>query len=270
MRARFQWFLGSALLLAGSRLLPAQASTLYLTGEGYRYTLQGGVLASNGPAVRNGCELPIAVSGDVRTLGCNALSQGAQYTLGGSYTGTNYDPFPLGALGCTGDGTTDGTNNYLTGACGGGVFSTDRSWGGLTGLFSTGAVLGITYDPRNNSLWVSPFNGSGQITDYAMDGTPLFSLSTGISGLASLAYDPADQSLWFFDRNTVGTSETFYQYSTSGDRLSSQNHADVNLDFFGGEFEEGSSAPEPDSVFLLATGLAGLGAALRRRRAVRP
>ena len=77
--------------LASGQVLSAQTSALYVSGSSGIHVLQGGAQTNFWAHANSGnYNLPIAVYGDVRTTSYISGQQGAQYTLGGVYTGTNY------------------------------------------------------------------------------------------------------------------------------------------------------------------------------------
>jgi hypothetical protein len=127
----------------------------------------------------------------------------------------------------------------------------------LRNLFNVGGDegfdLGISYDPSNNSLWISGWNTT-YVTDYSLGGSVLSSFSTGHTENSALAFDPNDGTLWLNNRNTIGIN--LQQYSTSGTLLGTLTFGnDVNI--LGGEFPETASpTPEPSSMLLGATGAA--------------
>ena len=90
-----------------------------------------------------------------------------------------------------------------------------------------------------------------------MDGTLLSSFQSQTSYNGSLALDPADNTLWLFDRDG---SKTFYQYSKSGQLLSTQYYSSIaSYNILGGEFQV--NVPELSSFAFIFLGVAGLGMA---------
>lgn len=178
------------------------------------HVLQGGVLVrswSPAPGTAQ-YQYPLVVADTIRTMGANAGEIGAEYDLNGNDLGTRYT-HPTGPT-RSWDGTTDGTYHYAIDS-GGGVYRFNRDWSNPTMLFSAGGLGSLTYDPTNNSMWVSQFSTS-TITEYTLGGTVLSSFSTGHSQNMALALDHADGTLWLHDRTTRGT---FEQWTRSGTRL---------------------------------------------------
>ena len=239
--------------------------TYYLTaGEpgGTNWAVQGNAVVNSWPQhhPESGGEYAIAVSSTVRTLGSNQITNhpGSEYTLNGTYTGTDY-AYPS-VTNRFYDGTTDGSFNYSVDYSGGGVYRMNSDWSQSTLLFnSVTNALGITYDPSNNSLWISSFN-TNTVVDYSLTGTPLSSFSVPFSKITCLALDPADQTLWMGSQSTEGT---FYQYSKAGAQLNTQFYSALaNQNTLGGEF----AVPEPGTIGLLGLGSAVLVLGAWRRR----
>ena len=96
------------------------------------------------------------------------------------------------------------------------VIATDLNWQNPVVLFSVpgalnGQLEGVTYDPTNNSLSISPIATEANISEYSLTGTLLSSFSTGGLNFSALAFDPADGTLWA----SLSGTNLLYQYSTS-------------------------------------------------------
>ncbi|HEY4934664.1 MAG TPA: PEP-CTERM sorting domain-containing protein [Terriglobales bacterium] len=244
---------------------PGPTSPLYLTytfdrnGGNSIVVVQGNSFTSFAEAYGAPDEVPIAVAGDVRTSGNSSTTIGGQYSLAGTPTGTTY---VLPAIPSTAyDSTTDGSHNYLVDYTYGGVYQTARDFTNPVALFtSTGLYnLGITYDPANNSLWISGW-GNTTVTDYSLSGTVITSFDTGHYFNGALAMDPATHTLWLVDDENTFTLE---QYSTAGVLLSSGPYVGYSL---GGEFDMGATpTPEPGTLVMFGTGILGLAGMLRRK-----
>jgi hypothetical protein len=252
-----------AISLTGVALAsPGPTSPLYLTynvnlNGGYNIdVVQGNTITSFPEVYGAPYEIPIAVSGDVRTTSYSPGSAGGQYSLAGVPTGTSY-VLPSVVSGTAYDSTTDGSHNYLVDYFNGGVYQTARDFTNPTLLFSTGAgLLGITYDGANHSLWIVPFEGS-TLTDYSLSGQVLssFNISDQISG--GLAWNPQDGTLWMVS----GITGDLVQYSTAGAFLSTGPNVGYTL---GGEFNEGT-VPEPGTLVMFGSGILGLAGVVRRK-----
>jgi len=256
---------------------PAHAgpvSTLYLSNLSSKslYTVQGDAVTGSAPTYCNHCEQPIAVYGDVRTMGTgNGI--GGRYNLDLTQTGTTYvQSIGVGLV----DGATDGRRNYAV-AAGydgnpSGVYAFDREWGGPTLLFllDDGAkASGITYDPTNDTLWLqatlnTPSGAAGELRNYQMDGRLMTSLSDLVGG--ALAMDYADNTLWV----VRGPTQYFDQYSRSGMLLQTTSYAGLaGKNGTGAEFDLAAApttVPEPGGLLMALTSLAGLLLVSRGRR----
>jgi PEP-CTERM motif len=257
-------FVSVLCLLAVALTAAAQTgpkSPLYLTytqaGNLYDIAVvQGNTITTFPEAYNPGVEVPIAVFGDVRTTGYVSNSAlGGQYSLGGTPTGTTYT-LPGAIAGGAYDSTSDGSHNYLVDYLDGGVYQTARDFSNPVLLFGSSAgLLGITYDRSNNSLWITPFEGS-TVTDYSLSGTVLSTFTIAGITPGGLAWDPADGTLWMAE----GYSGDLVQYSTAGVLLSTGPYVGYTL---GGEFN--LATPEPGTVIMFGSGMLGLAGVVRRK-----
>jgi PEP-CTERM motif len=206
-------------------------------------------------------EIPIAVSGDIRTTGFYSTSPnlGGQYTLAGVPTGQTYTlpPPVIDAY----DSTTDSHHNYLVDYTTGTVYQTDRDFTNPVPLFNVGpGNLGITYEVKNNSLWISGWYANTFVTDYSLSGGFISSFSTGHYYNGALAIDPTDQNLWLVDdANTYALQE----YSTAGQWMGSGPAVGYTL---GGEENIGYfPSPEPGTLMMFGSGIVGLAGLVRRK-----
>jgi hypothetical protein len=205
-------------------------SALYLTaGDNSTNWVVQGASVTNSWTQHNNTEYAIAILNTVRTLG--VVGPGSEYTLGGTYTGTNF-AYPF--AGPVYDGTTNGILNYTVDYDGGGVYSTKTDWSNPTLLFSVAPrYLGIAYDSTDGTLWLSQFNGN-TVEHRSVNGALLSSFVVPFTSITCLALDPADGTLWMGSQSTEGT---FYQYSKAGVQLSTVTYpALVGQNTLGGEF----------------------------------
>ncbi len=244
------------LALAASQVADAQTSEYFvLSGDQATFSvLQSGARLRDW-GVASGTaqyQYPIAVRDTIRTMGANEGDVGAEYDFFGTDLGARFThpPGPIRSW----DGTTDGRSNFGIDT-GGGVYRFDLDWSDPSLLFGAGSVGSLTYDPTNDSLWVSQFSTS-TVIEYSMGGAALRSFDTGHTQNMALALDHADGTLWLHDRTTQGTYEQWTKSGTRLTRVAVPGMAGQNA--LAGEFQ----LPEPSTLLLFAIG--GL-TALRRR-----
>lgn len=222
-RSTIAAFLAAGAVLALSPIASAQPlgawyGTMSNFAGGRQARLVSGVLTIT-PSITQ-AEGPIAVAGDVRTMGLWPNTAGARYDLNHAPLGPTYT-HPA-ALDFTFDGTTDGTWNYTVEVNTGDVYRLDRDWQNPAFLFNVGVTSqgGITYDCRTNSLWVANEGGcspsgqcgvSGSATNYSLNGSPIGSavFAAGSALLNDLAID-VDGTFWAH----AGTD--LYHYDATG------------------------------------------------------
>lgn len=275
--------LAFASLLAGSaaaNTFTGPTSPYYLDNYSTNtiYIVQGtSVVSSFAEAYGTGDnEGTLAVSDTVNTrpIQTGTGGYGGQYSLTGTPTGVQEPyPTPAGVLyEQSYDGTSDGVHNYyvqevgVTNKAVEDVYQTDLTWQNPTELFplvsgSSGEYFGIAYDPTNNSLWIGG-QSLTTISDYSLSGTKLSSFDTGNVDNTALGYDAADNTLWL----SGGGTSLLHQYSVTGALLQSGMPTGLpGIGYYSGDFAP-SAVPEPASILLLATIMAGIGLGLRRKR----
>jgi len=211
-----------------------------------------------------GDEYAIAVPSTIRTLGNGNQGgsgtqefSGSEYQLDGTPTGVTY-AYPLSTGGDFYDGGTDGVNNFSVDYSTGNVYDFGLDWSNPGYLFTTqSGDLGITYDPVNQSLWISGYAGT-DVSDYSLTGT-LLSSFTAAAPVFGLAMDYTDDTLWADGQGTL------YQYSRTGAELSTFDDG-LTLNTLGAEFQFPSATPEPGTAFLGIAGLLAMAMGLAQRR----
>jgi hypothetical protein len=289
MLRAWKWALLAVALVAESAAAPrAVASqvgpigTYYLTDYSNRINgastldaIQGNSIVLN-PSISQYQEGAIAVFpalNVLRTTGYQNGGVGGEYgpvpSLTVSPTGPTYTN-SFGGVHSFNDSTTNGSVNFLVDqdVPYGGVYSVSTTFGGpLNLLFATGddEDSGITYDARNNSLWIQDLV-TGVITDYALTGAVITSFAT-VGGtnndghLATALAMDVDHTLWFDDYG-AGTIE---HYTTTGTYLGSASYAGLGY-ALGGEIGA-AATPEPATMTLFGLGAAAIALADFRRRA---
>jgi MYXO-CTERM domain-containing protein len=136
----------------------------------------------------------------------------------------------------------------------------DQDWGGLAVAFAPNRrSSGITYDPVNDSLWVTNTQGfADRVQQYKTDGTFVSEFTIAIPGGYAIAYDAADDSLWVVE--SFG-SPSIHQFDKNGNNLQNLAINGISNQVLGAEFAQ--RVPGPGAAGLL--GLAGLAAGRRRR-----
>jgi hypothetical protein len=239
-------------LLAPIASRAGPASELYLTAgqENTILVVQGNNVVRSWSVVHNN-EYGIAVMGTVQTtIGASGFL-GSEYTLAGAYTGVT-STFPNLPGTSIYDGASDGTYIYAWDFNQNRALRFGPNWSNPVPLFSIGGsggdFIGITYDPSNNSLWISGWYKS-EIRDYSLTGQLLGSFSVSHNEITALALDPATGTLWSADRNVWGL---FEEHSKTGQLLSTQYYPELSgMNMLGGEFQ----VPEPATAGLLTLGL---------------
>lgn len=203
----------------------------------------------------------IAVSDTVRTMGSVSGRTGNEFTLSGAVTGATYGYIGNGSQSYW-DGTTDGRYNYAWDYSNGKLVQFSLDWKNPTVLFGFGLSsqrLGITYDPANDSFWVSGW-GLNVIQDFSRSGQLLSSFTTANNAIRGFAMDYADNTLWGLDGGGNAT-----QWSRTGQVLSTASYSGPT-NALGGEFKfvANSTVPEPATVALFSLGLLGFVASRRK------
>ena len=278
---KFGVLLFAALAAANADTFTGPTSPLFLdtyTGDGFTMVeVQGTSIINTFPL--GSTEEFFAIAGNtIYTRGNTpAVTNGAQYTLAGAPTGNPDAPaLPPGeTYSLEFDGTSNGTNNFFVedvgvrnGVLARGVYQTSLDWSNPQLLFFVPSYgwRGISYDPNNQSLWISY---PGFMADYSLDGSLITSFTTPGNLTFGLAYDAVDDTLW------GDLSGTLFQYSTGGVLLQTGTISGMPSDTVFGldsptsDPPSNPSVPEPGTFSLLAGCVVGA-VAVRRARIRRP
>jgi hypothetical protein len=159
------------------------------------------------------------VGGTVRQNAVFSGFSGTEYTDAGVPTGTHYTAAPD-----VFDAASDGIHIYGWNVDLATLMCYDLNWDHGQSLFSLGPshsyeYMGITYDPKNNTIWLASWLNinQGHLFNYSMDGTLLqtLALPSGTELGSGLAYDAADDTFWMYNSR----NERLEQYSRNGDLL---------------------------------------------------
>jgi hypothetical protein len=223
------------LWLALSCAATAQTSEYFVTaGDQSRISvLQGHARVRSWTDARS-VEYPIIVLNDeVRTSGRYISEQGSIYDLSGALLG---GPLAFDVTAYPLDATTDGNSIFFVDRRTGPVYRCDLDYRNCQLIFDPGRpVLGITYDPTDDTLWTSDWTSRGMVSHYTLAGALLGEWPTGrATGSGALALDHADGTLWLNDSNN---RTTFEQWTKSGTLLWRGTMAGMSPDnVLGGEF----------------------------------
>ena len=195
-------------------------------------------------------ELAVVVDGTVKTYAYSTEdSYGAEYTLGGTPTGTTYAlDYPNNLYI---DATTDGTYIYVTGNTTNKIYRFNNDWTNGQLMFTAnevGRTLGITYDPTDNTLWLSGYNNS-TMSHYDLNGNLLETFNVADTRTGALALDHADGTLWYYAHD----NHQLHQYSKDGTLLQRADITGLGTRLWGGEFDfELAYIPEPCSLICIS------------------
>ena len=153
------------------------------------------------------------------------------------------------------DGTTDGVYNYAIGhndfTSGFGLFRFDLDWSNPVQIFTpTRRSSGITFDQQTGTLWTTATVGTAShVQNYSLGGTLLSEFLVSVPGGYSIAWDPADGTLWIPEFGT----QQLRQYDRNGSLLQVLAIPGLHSLPMGAEFQL-TAVPEPSSLLLLASG----------------
>lgn len=269
-------FFAAALMLGLSNASAGPTSALYMNDGSTIHVRQGDVYINSWAVSPD--EYSLAVGSTVRSYSQGFVSLlSHEYTLGGVPTGATYE----NTVGCCfRDGTTDGTYNYAMRQSSAQhlAYQFNSDWTNPQAFEALNGGWGsaIAYDYRTDTFWVAAPSLIANISRTGVvDISHTFFLSTGANpDLSSLAFDPADNTLWLWSYNGFA-SNMLHQYSTALNTQGSLPRAPLSSEVIGFsavgmEFALPSdgpvvSVPEPGSLLLMLSGLVGLG--LQRRKA---
>jgi hypothetical protein len=208
-------------------------------------------------------ELPVVVDGTIKTYAYYQNgSYGKEYTLDGVATGTNYSIMNTD-LYCI-DATTDGNYIYTTGNNTQKVYRFNKDWTNPQLIFTVsevGRILGITYDPTDNTLWFSGYDNN-TMSHYDLNGNILGTFTVADNHTGGLALDHADGTLWYYGYD----SHQLHQYSKSGTLLQRSDITGLGTRLWGGEFDYSIVVPEPSNFICIFLGLCIVQIILNRKQ----
>jgi hypothetical protein len=241
----------------------AQTSELYLTTyeNTKAYVVQNGAIIRQFDRTRGSDGPALVVQDTIKMYGQFGGAVGREYDLNGNLLSGQYPN--TGFVDCY-DGATDGRRNWTIAHNdfdkNFAVIAADADWGNAQVAFVPGnRSSGITYDPTDNSLWITNnVGGSDRVQHYDLNGNLLGEFAIGyISGGGyGIALDYADNTLWI--PGAFATAGRLYQYDKQGNLLQTVTVQGLNTNTLGAEFQ----IPEPSCLILLALG----GPAIVRRR----
>ena len=227
----------------------------------------GNTLRSGGSVGANGFAIDLSSNTIYYGLGGFSGSSITPRDLGTLTTGTSFSPPAVFAE----DMTFDGSRIWRADVLGSSVQKINPSTHLVESSFNPGfGPVGIAWD--GSGLWVSQFLGP-LVKRFDTSGNPTgqqFNVSGFADGAGGLAFDPTDGTLWIGD-----TNNKIHHFTTGGMELGSFTIVGRNGSFIDGlEFEgEGpgggpppSGVPEPTTLLLFGTTMAGFGMARWRRR----
>ncbi len=224
----------ASLILGGNGLLYL---TQFRDYSGSIVSVDSGTLEGTFSTTVSG-ENGIAIMDSIRIVNSNPISQpGSEYDLAGRLLQENV--YANTTLNTLYDGTTDGHYNYAVAhndfASDFGLFRFELDWSNPVQFFTpTARCAGITYDAVSNTLWTTATTGtSTHLQNYDMTGTLLSQFSIGTRAGYSLAWNPADDSLWIPERAT----RRLWQYDKSGNLLQILEDPGIHNDPVGAEFQ---------------------------------
>ncbi len=186
-------------------------------------------------------EFPIAVTGTVHTAGFVNGGMGSEYDFNLDALDRDFTlDAPDGAQ--IYDGTTDGQFFYAIDYATGGVYRFKKNWKQAELMWTLGgepgAYLGITWDPSNDTFWVSRYRGGRAVENYSRAGNLLSDFNVGNNKITCLALDHRTGTLWMGDADDVAA---FRGWDRTGQLVDSIDYG-FDEPTVGGEFDLGAVA----------------------------
>ena len=227
--------------------MQAMAQTFYLTsgdaGTSYIIDLNTGSFTSFSTGTQNSA-YALGVTNSI-LLSDISNSTVVEYSLAGVPTGNTWAG--PGGFSQMLDGTTNGQGAYYGASWSStGVTVSDNTFTNTTLLFNPGfAVIGITYDSSDNTLWLVNDNDNN-VYHYTLAGSQISSFTPGLSGReCCLAYDGVSDTLWM----STNGSNVISNFSKNGTLLGSVTVTGMSPgNTWGGEIALGAVVVVPPMV----------------------